>query len=326
MTSVLLQPGTDGLDAASFAKVRDFTAVAAAGYDWLSLYLGGTYGVGTATIEAAWAAGLPIMWNYERDPKAGLGGAVAGRAAAITALHQGRDLGFDGDAAITFSLVDFGPTAVQLPTILDAHHALVDLLGPEAWIGGSYGPKIVLERLVQQSWWPDDWPLWHWGGDGFTRYDWAWAKQWFGAKPAELPAPLDRLHSRAAIGYATDENTLLKPMRFWSGYGTDRDVDPTEDEMEFAIYQCSDADAAFLGLSNANGIVPWVEWLSGSRKAQYAADGLPEKPTSVAGLANCTLIGAIPQGDSRHVWSKTDFAQISTGGPHGTFPATVTIT
>ena len=222
MASVLLQPtfkpqgNCDGVDAVSLSVIRDFSIIANAGYLWNSQYLGGTFGTHSYNIEASWRAGLPIMLNYERQPDAAKGGYPAGRLAAETAIRQAKELGFLGEAPIVFSGAD-----KYFPDLrgagLEYHRAIVDVMHWEGWAGGAYGFKAMLDLVAAADWWPADWPLWHWGGDGYAIQPWATVKQWYGQKPAHYGDPRDN----SGIGFAIDENTLLKPMRFWSGYGPD---------------------------------------------------------------------------------------------------------
>lgn len=209
MTSVLLQPKRWGMDAASFRRFTDFGRVKEAGGEWVSLYVDGDHGVDRAVIEAAWATGLLVMLNFELYDQAAKYGYSQGVAHAQRAMAAVAPLGFRGEAPLIFSGADFNPTAAQMPAVLDYHRALVDTytLG----VGGAYGPRSVLEPLSRQPWWPADWPLWHWGGDGATQYPWAWVKQGPGGS-----------YFNAAVGFNVDNNLLLKPMRFWSGYGEDR--------------------------------------------------------------------------------------------------------
>ncbi len=218
MTAVLVQPEAKGCDGVGLSTLRDFSKVRQAGYQWVSLYLGGTYGVKPYAIEAAWAAGLPVMLNYERLASDAKNGYAAGQRAAQTALGQAQALGFHGEAPLPFSAADehFADLA---GAGLDYHRALVDVLHPEGWVGGAYGFREMLALIAQQSWWPDNWPLWHWGGDGSTIYPWTWVKQGPGGS-----------YYDSTIGMNVDKNTLYKPMPFWSGYGTDK-IDPVEDDV-----------------------------------------------------------------------------------------------
>lgn len=224
MTSVLLQPRCDGVDGVSLRNLRDWSAIPAAGYGWASVYLGGNYGVTSVAIEAAWDAGIPLMLNYERNPGDAKKGYPAGKLAAQTALAQAKALGFQGEAPLPFSAADEGFADSELAAGLAYHRALVDVFTPEGWVGGAYGLKKLMELLPQQSWWPEDWPIWHWGGDGYTIYDWAWAKQWYGRAPLSVYSPPKP--PKPNVGFTVDENTLLKPMKFWSGYGADKPPDP----------------------------------------------------------------------------------------------------
>lgn len=222
MTSVLLAPRCWGMDAAGFRRFTDFARVKAAGADWVSLYIDGNNGVNRPVVEAAWSAGLRVMLNFELYEQAAKYGYDQGVIHARRAMFAATDLGFLGESPLIFSGADFNPTAAQLPAVLDYHRALVDTytLGP----GGAYGPRSVLERLSQQPWWPADWPLWHWGGDGLTTgpdglptyyFPWAWVKQGPGGS-----------YFNATVGLQVDNNLLLKPMRFWTGYGPDKPLDP----------------------------------------------------------------------------------------------------
>jgi hypothetical protein len=213
MTSVLLQPGTRGCDGVSLSTLRDFSKVRQAGYSWVSLYLGGAYYVRPYALEAAWAAGLPVMLNYERAASDAKNGYPAGKKAAETALVQAQELGFHGEAPLPFSAADEHFTDLA-GAGLDYHRALVDVLAPHGWTGGAYGFKEMLELIARQAWWPDDWPLWHWGGDGSTIYPWTWVKQGPGGS-----------YFDQTIGLQVDNNRLYKPMRFWAGYGADK-IDP----------------------------------------------------------------------------------------------------
>ncbi len=189
----------------------------AAGYQWVSLYLGGIYGVHDYAIEAAWAAGLPVMLNYERTDDAAKGGYPVGKAAAENAMKQAKDLGFHGEAPLPFSAADKHFDDLT-GAGLDYHRALVDVLAPEGWVGGAYGFREMLALIAQQDWWPDNWPLWHWGGDGSTIYPWTWVKQGPGGS-----------YYDTTIGMQVDKNTLYKPMPFWTGYGPDDVLIPEED-------------------------------------------------------------------------------------------------
>lgn len=213
MAVTVLEPGADGIDGAGLRGLASLQPVADAGYQWVSLYLGGNYGVSKWNVEAAWAAGLPVMLNYERSATLALGGYEAGRQAALTAMEQAQALGFTGEAPLIFSLTDFGPNAGQIPTVIDAHRGLVETYTLGA--GGAYGPYSVLSQLARLPWWPDDWPLWHWAGDGTAIYDWAWVKQWYGHHTG---------HDNSQIPVTIDENTLLKPMGFWSATSSQSDT------------------------------------------------------------------------------------------------------
>jgi hypothetical protein len=219
MTSVVMQPGTVGFDAAGFKGVTNFAPFPC---DWLSFYLDKLYGVTRKTVEAAWRADKPVMLNYEGTSSAGLGGAATGRLYAQNALRVAPTLGFDFLSPIIFSFVDFGPTVAQFPVLDDCHKAMVDTMAGRP--AGAYLPKNYGDHLVQQSWWPQDAPLWHWAGDRAMPSAWTWVQQRFGQK--------------TYAGVTVDVNDLFKPMRFWNGDGPDT-LDPVEDDV------LTDADKAW---------------------------------------------------------------------------------
>lgn len=219
MTAVLLQPGVDGIDSIHLSRLQDWSPIATAKYPWASVYIGGDYGVISSAVEAAWRAGIVLNPNFERLPDAAKRGYSEGVRHARLAISQLLELGFLGEAPVIFSGSDTGFTDAELPAAMDYHRALVDVLAPIGWKGGAYGLRKVMEKLVQQPWWPADWPIWHWGGDGYNIWWWAWVKQWYGRKPVEMPDPYDERHDISGIPFAIDENTLFKPMEFWSGYG-----------------------------------------------------------------------------------------------------------
>jgi hypothetical protein len=178
--------------------------------------------------------------------------------AANLAINEAIDLGFLGEAPLVFSGTDFSPVAAQMPAVLDYHRGLVDVFTPHGWVGGAYGPRTVLTQLSTADFWPAGWPLWHWGGDGRTIYPWAWAKQWYGKSNANPP------HDNTPIGITVDENTLLKPMLFWSGYGPDLPPDPPESGVH--------PMATFLGYVKINETGAYGGLVIGTDNVLYARD------------------------------------------------------
>jgi hypothetical protein len=286
MTSVLLQPDSTGVDGVSLSTLRDFSKVVDAGFQWVSLYLGGDYGVKPYAIEAAWNAGLRVMLNYERTPDAAKGGYRVGEQAARTAITQARQLGFNGECPLPFSAADEHFSDIA-GAGLDYHRALVDVLGPISWTGGAYGFYEMLALLAQQDWWPDDWPLWHWGGDGRAIYPWTWVKQGPGGS-----------YFDPVIGLRVDRNRLYKPMKFWSGYGADK-LDPTEDDMTEAELRAI-VDPQFKAIWDAlTGPQPvkdpYGNDLSTVWASLYAADTLIRPENLINRIADA-VIAKLPPG------------------------------
>lgn len=220
---------SDGIDAAGMIATTDYSSVVLAGYGWMSMYVGGLYGVASRHIEAAWEVGLKVMLNFERSASAGMGGAPIGEQYARLCLQQVKGLGHLGETAVVFSFVDFGPTFSQFATLDACHHAMVDVMGAGGVPGGAYGPPVYLRHLAAQPWWPADWPLWQWGGAGDVEW-WTTAKQWI--RPT---------HPRYEfIPFTIDENTLERPLAFWSGYGSNppSPPDPTLEVPTVAGHIC----------------------------------------------------------------------------------------
>jgi hypothetical protein len=192
-----------------------FAAMKAAGADWVSLYIGGKYGVTSATIEAAWNAGLQVSPNYERAATLGLGGDTAGANAAVEARSELEALCFQGEATVFFSFVDFAATASQYP-ILDACVQGCLANWPDGWeTPGMYGDGLWLNHLAEQPWWNG--PLWYWAGRPTAIQPACTVKQ-------RLAPTLDT----SGFGVAVDEDVTIQPVRMWTGYGPDP-LNPEDD-------------------------------------------------------------------------------------------------
>jgi N-acetylmuramoyl-L-alanine amidase len=77
------------------------------------------------------------------------------------------------------------------------------------------------------------------------------------------------------------------------------------DDMALTLMQCTDADAAFLAYT-VGGVAAQVEWADRATFDAYA--GLVDhQDITRAQVANCTLLGPLPEGDSRHHWGPGDF-------------------
>jgi hypothetical protein len=217
VTSLVLPAGSFGIDAAGFAHLASFDAAVEAGYVFPSMYVGGIYDSGHAAVERAWAAGMVVQLNYERDAQAALGGASVGHSYTQDALRRcHNDYGWEGESPLVFSPCDFSVTTSQFPACDAWHHAMVDDMLADGSVGGTYGPPFYLRHLSMQPWWPDDFVLWQWAGAGAVE-PWTWAKQVF--KPT---------HDVSHIGVAVDEDVTVKPYPFWSGYGPNDPIKPEE--------------------------------------------------------------------------------------------------
>lgn len=92
---------------------------------------------------------------------------------------------------------------------------------------------------------------------------------------------------------------------------------PGDDIMSRSLLRCVDADAAFFAWTDSQGIALQVEWTGSGDdpnvvariNAQMAA-GCQTRSISVANLIGVSLIGQLPQGDSRHDWTGREFGVI----------------
>jgi hypothetical protein len=93
-------------------------------------------------------------------------------------------------------------------------------------------------------------------------------------------------------------------------------VQPPGGEPMMTLFQPIDCDAEFLGMTDVHGVAQFVEWIEGTpgaiarRDAHIAAGARVDKALSLGGLINCTLIGPLPVGDSRHSWTGGEFARV----------------
>jgi len=214
-TSVDLPVGSHGIDAAGMAGSLNYQPVADAGYRWMSMYVGGTYGVRRSNVDAAWAAGLHVILNFERAADAYLGGAVLGDSHARLGLQQGEALGWQGECPMIFSATDTNVASSNVWLADAYYHSMVDVFQSAGRVGGAYGPPSYLRHLVAQDWWPGEFPLWQWAGAGQV-------EAWTTVKQVFTPT-----HDVSAIGYTIDENHVYKPLAAWAPPGST----PSEDDL-----------------------------------------------------------------------------------------------
>jgi hypothetical protein len=87
---------------------------------------------------------------------------------------------------------------------------------------------------------------------------------------------------------------------------------PERDDMAITVFQCTDADAAFVGAS-AEGVAVHVSWADASMAARYrAVPTVAGQDVTVAQLQSMILVGPLPQGDGRHAWDGSEFAAVVT--------------
>jgi hypothetical protein len=313
MAYVLLSPNNyliDFVDGAGFFRFREreFQTIVDAGYIGVSLYIGGAYGVSKECIQAAWNVGLLVSPNYERSPSLALGGAPAGHQAAQTCIQQLLGFGFQGEAHVFVSGVDFSPTAPMFPVMDDFHMAWAEDFLKVDWLGGCYGPRNYMQRLPLFDWWPDRFRIWHWGGDnnGLQNqpvYDFADCKQWYGKKPLAYGPP----HNNGPIPAGVDENTLVnRSARFWSGLGyTPPPVPEVDMAMNGLIIDLIDSWVVFEATwvqptpdGKGGRVVGPIRWIDGATRADRLGAGHDRIERSWRDLHGMVYLGSVlPQGD-----------------------------
>jgi peptidoglycan hydrolase-like protein with peptidoglycan-binding domain len=95
---------------------------------------------------------------------------------------------------------------------------------------------------------------------------------------------------------------------------------PVEGDMTITLFRPPDCAAQFFGMTSPTGAALWVEWtgdggdlkVQNRIRAHLDAGCRVDNTTQVSGFINCTLIGPLPQGDNRHVWTGAEFARVVT--------------
>ena len=89
---------------------------------------------------------------------------------------------------------------------------------------------------------------------------------------------------------------------------------PQGDDMSITLLQPAETGAAFFAYT-VNGVALQCEWTGpgddpkvAARIAAHMAAGMKVQPISLADLANVRLLGSLPVGDGRHVWTGDEFA------------------
>lgn len=294
-------PSSWCIDAAGMKGTTNYLPVWQRGFRGMSGYIAGTYDIPQKCIDAWWD--LPDTWwqlNYERDPRAGLGGAPVGAAYAKDGLRRIRDKGHLRETALIFSFVDFGPTAAQFPVIDACHRAMVDVCLADGQMPGAYGPPSYLRHLAVQPWWPAGGVLWQWGGGGAPEW-WTTVKQ---AGPFSTPAIA---HDLSGFGFAADENWLVTPMKGWAGYGIHPQPGGNDDMPIFRF--TPEGYVAEI----ANGCKTWVtgDYFYGVVQGQLQGDGKLSPVNIYAEPAPLALIQAIPDWSAGGPVSKPTAVRIA---------------
>jgi hypothetical protein len=95
------------------------------------------------------------------------------------------------------------------------------------------------------------------------------------------------------------------------------EIRPTDANAVFLGYRTTQATAVRSGATDGKWrFILWCEWVDGRDPAQllrlqaYRDCGAPVYPLSVHELANTTLLGPVPLGDDRHLWTGEEFGNL----------------
>lgn len=87
-------------------------------------------------------------------------------------------------------------------------------------------------------------------------------------------------------------------------------IAPKGDDMAVTLYELTDADAVFVGMSS-DGVGTDISWCDGSRADRYRAIAtVVRRPTTIAELQSMLLLGKLPTNDSRHNWDGSEFFEV----------------
>ena len=297
MASAYLKPGDIVVD---YSWVRpDPHLLAANGVKAVSRYIaGGTNNGKVLTIaerDALWAAGLGILLNWEQDAGGPLGGAIVGAEHGKKARELALALGYPETLAICVS-VDVDTNRYNVDQVVEYFRAFQ---AASRWMLTAYCDRESAEALFAADlivgvWAPS---AVGWGRPTGNVY----LDQHYGIRYEQL----------AYLGDQIDHNTVRNAFPAWTGAGDDvHDAAelPKEDDLMWTVFDLADADASFLVLLDAHGIGGVGKWLATPAKRQaHLEAGAPLQQRTVAELANVTLVGPLPAGDSRHEWTGEEF-------------------
>lgn len=280
MTTGLAPVGSIGYDAAGFTSITCVRNASRVG-DWLSLYMGGNFGVTKAHWQALWDAGKGGMANWERQANQALKGYVDGVACVDSAMRTAQEWGMDaGKVGVVYSGVDFGPTLDQYPVMDEWHRGLVTRsreLGVAS--PGFYGHAGYGDHLTAQDWWPADATNWQWAGIGVVR-SWTTVKQKYGSYTRDV----------SRIGCSVDENVVVKPLALWTGDGPD--IQPEENDLTPEEHQLlADVHSALLAPQPVKD--PYGNQLNMLWATLYAAD-LACRPQNLVASIAAAVVAALP--------------------------------
>lgn len=151
-------------------------------------------------------------------------------------------------------------------------------------------------------------PVPAWNGRGVSQHNAfpEWSKSAHSCPGPARTAQMPAMRARITQIIAEDSHPIVLPS-------------PTG-ELAMKIFQPSDCDAEFMGLADANGNVPFLTWIETAEQQrsrdEYIANGAEVDhgprlvPGDRSGFRNCTLLGPLPRGDTRHAWVPGDFFRV----------------
>jgi hypothetical protein len=155
-----------GIDCATPLTAKTAPGIAAAGYGFAARYLvpdGYIKHISRVEAEAITAAGMNIVSVFETSAAKPLGGAIAGKGDAQSALACARKIGQPKGSAIYFTADCDVTTASQLDAIENYLRAATSVLGDEYTVG-IYGEYSVIEEMCGRKACKHFWQTLAWSG------------------------------------------------------------------------------------------------------------------------------------------------------------------
>lgn len=220
-------------------------------------------------------------------------------AAGVTSgLELGEGVALDIEPDLAAGIPSLPPAfAVELAGAFAEHYSRPAVLAYEGFFEPSWRALIDAGHY----WWLP-WPYPQLGVDGAGR-------RWFSADTIALVTAWQYGQGHVAgIVPVVDLDRAVIDTGLDAACGLAPDP-PGGDSMGTVVIELEDADAVFEGEQSSQGLVTFVRWIDGARRAVLLGEpfNCPVLDRAVAGLAGMSLIGPVPTDDTRHAWTGAEF-------------------